>query len=540
MGLFLVSALGGLWVAYDRTLSWPILMAILAGIFIYYMIIYASSSGVPVWTLALLGVLGSLIVAVYFVTQCGHLEYPQKLSPVTHARELSRVFPRFTPFRPHPNSVAAYLEGWLPVAVVMAFAAGRRWTGVLMSICAATLALAIFLSASRGAWLALAACLPLWWATRSRRNLVVTAACGVALILSVGGYVLLATETASELGSRSVIGQTLLPLVIRPDRLEVYRGSWYLIQDFPFTGIGLGGAFAMVYSRYVLMIQVPFLTYSHNLFLQVWLSHGLTGIFAFGWMIVAFFSFVWAAGRQGGPLLAGAWLGVAAILLHGLFDARQYADPWTLVSFFAVLGLAVGAGGKLRKRRSEGIWRIRKVGVIAAVGILTVALVFARRPLKAMAYANAGALAQAQGELAEGLTESQRDSLLKRAAGYYRRAVAMDQDNRTARQRLGMLAMDARRLNEALAHLEVAHQADPTNTTTRKALGLAYTWAGQLHQAKRLLIDVPDIVEELNVWGWWWGTQEQHDWGANAYRVSLRLQPDQPSVRRALSGTVEN
>jgi len=100
---------------------------------------------------------------------------------------------------------------------------------------------------------------------------------------------------------------------------------------------------------------------------------------------------------------------------------------------------------------------------------------------------------------------------------------------------LGMLAMDSRRLDEAVAHLEAAYRTDPANTTTRKALGLAYTWAGRLDQAKQLLIGAPDIVEELNVWGWWWGTQGEMEWAANAYRVSLLLRPEQPRVRNLLS-----
>jgi hypothetical protein len=47
-------------------------------------------------------------------------------------------------------------------------------------------------------------------------------------------------------------------------RLDLYRHSLSLVQDFPFTGIGLGDQFAMVLSRHALLIQVPFLTYPHN------------------------------------------------------------------------------------------------------------------------------------------------------------------------------------------------------------------------------------------------------------------------------------
>lgn len=530
--LFLISALGGLWVAYDRKLGWPMLAAITVSIICYYVIINISTSENRIWVLALCGVLSGLVVAVYFVTQCGHLEYPQKLGLISClSRVLSRIFPSFTPFYPQRNSVAAFLEGWLPLAVAMTVGASRWWMRVVSGACAAILALAILLSASRGAWLALALCLPLWWAIRSRWNFVAATAFSALLILGLAAY--LALVPGASLERVPIINQTLVPLFTRPDRVDVYRGSWYLVQDFPFTGIGLGGTFAMVYSRYVLLIQVPFLTYSHNLFLQVWLNHGLLGILAFLWLVVAFCALAWQVGRRSSALFQGAWLGVATILLHGLSDARQYADGWTFLPLFALLGLAVAATnrqiGESASRRM-GRWTLA-VGIAAlgAVGLLV------WRPLAAMAYANAGALTQARGQLTEKLTDEQRAALLQQAATCYRRAISLDAGNRTAQQRLGMLAMDARRHDEAVDHLEAAYLADPANTTTHKALGLAYTWVGRLDQAGQMLAEVPGIVEELNVWGWWWGTQGESEWAANAYRVSLLLMPGQPQVRDLLS-----
>ena len=442
LGLFLLSAFGGLWAAYDRKLSWSMLAAITLNIIYYYVIINIGTSENRVWGLALGGMLGSLVVAVYFVTQCGHLGYSEKLGLISRwSWTLSRVFPRFTPFQPQRNSVAAFLEGWLPLAVAITVG-GRRWgMKVVAGACAAVLALAILLSESRGAWLALVLCLPLWWAVRSRRNLIVTVACGVVFIGSLAGY--LALVPGASLERVPVISQTLVPLFTRPDRVDVYRGSWYLVQDFPLTGIGLGGTFAMIYSRYVLLIQVPFLTYSHNLFLQVWLNHGLLGILAFTWLIAAFCALVWRGGRQGGGLFQGAWLGVAAILLHGLSDARQYADGWTFFPLFMLLGLVVASqriSESASRRVSESASRrVGKWAWVAGMVVLGVIGLLVWRPVAAIAYGNAGALAQARGELAEGLTDEQRSDLIHQAVSYYERAVSLDADNRTAQQRLGML-----------------------------------------------------------------------------------------------------
>jgi hypothetical protein len=54
---------------------------------------------------------------------------------------------------------------------------------------------------------------------------------------------------------------------------------------------------------------------------------------------------------------------------------------------------------------------------------------------------------------------------------------------------------------------------------------------GELEEAQTLLVDVPGIVEELNIWGGWRGTQQQPEQSLNAYRTSLLLEPNQPEVR---------
>jgi Tfp pilus assembly protein PilF len=94
--------------------------------------------------------------------------------------------------------------------------------------------------------------------------------------------------------------------------------------------------------------------------------------------------------------------------------------------------------------------------------------------------------------------------------------------------------MDEDRFDDAVQHLEAAWRADPGNTTTHKALGLAYMWVGELEKAKPLLQNAPNIIAELNAWGWWRGTQQQTEQALYAYRTSLLLKPDQPEVKQTL------
>jgi len=100
--------------------------------------------------------------------------------------------------------------------------------------------------------------------------------------------------------------------------------------------------------------------------------------------------------------------------------------------------------------------------------------------------------------------------------------------------------VDAGRYEEGVAHLELAYQAAPSSFATRKALGLAYVWVGRLDEAEPLLRGVKDIVQELNTWGWWRSTQGEMELAANAYRMSLRLEPGQAAVQQVLTDLVQD
>jgi tetratricopeptide (TPR) repeat protein len=170
----------------------------------------------------------------------------------------------------------------------------------------------------------------------------------------------------------------------------------------------------------------------------------------------------------------------------------------------------------------------------AVVGVFLIAVVISLHPLPATWYANLGCVLQARGDLSASLDDGPRAVLRQGAADLYRRAIQIAPYHRTAQQRLGQMRVGEGRFHQAVEHLEMAWQADPDNTTTHKALGLAYVWVGELERAKPLLQDVPDVVQELNTWAWWRGTQGQIEQSVNAYRASLLLEPDQPGVRERL------
>ena len=531
LALFLLSAALGVWPAYDRSLCRDTLIALIAGGLLYLLLSRLAVSHRRWRAAAALIVSTGVLLALYFVTQYARLGYPEKVAAIGRLGALiGEIVPQIGAWAPMANSVATFLEGVLFLVVALAWTA-RRWVWRIGgAIGAGLIALALLMSASRGAWLAVLVTSALWLALHWRPARLVVAI-GALLALGLVAYVIVQGDI-TVMDDIPVVNRTLAPLFIRPDRLDVYRNSVYLIQDFPLTGIGLGEQFAMVHSMYAKLIRHPFLTYSHNLYLEVWLEQGLLGAVALLWLMAALYRDARTRARPGSDLLyQSTWLGLTAIFIHGITDARLYDDLWCWLPFFALLGLNAAI---LRRRASMRPRRRRWVFPVVAVGVFLLAVAAGLHPLSATWRANLGCVLQARGDLLTSLDEGQKAALRQQAADHYRRAIQIAPHDRTAQQRLGLILVDEARFQDGVAHLEMAWQADPDNTTTRKGLGLAYVWVGELEKALPLLQDVPDIVYELNIWGGWRFTQGQVEQSLNAYRMSLLLKPDQPKVRERI------
>ncbi len=540
LALFLLSAVFGVWPAYDRSMCWNTLMALVAGFLLYGLISRLAISHRWWHTIATFIVFTGVLLSLYFVSQYAYFGYPEKIGAISRLGAfISKIIPPAVIWVPTANSVATFLEGGLFLAVALVLTekhSEKRWawrTGGF--ICAGLIALALLMSTSRGAWLAILVASVLWLALhwRPMRAVVIV---GTALTLALAIYVIVRRDIM-VLGDIPIANRILIPLFIRPDRLYVYRNSIYLIQDFPLTGIGLGEQFAMVLSRYALLIQYPFLTYSHNLYLQVWLEHGLLGAIAWLWLMAALCQAARTAAKPDTDFLyQGTWLGLTAIFVHGVSDARQYVDLWCWFPFFGLLGL--NAAILLRRTSAMPPSVVPKgrrwVLPAGAVCVFLIVVVVSLHPVSATWHANLGCVFQARGDLLTSLNDGQKTALRQQAVDHYRRAIQSDPYNRTAQQRLGLITMDEAKFHDAAGHLQMAWRADPDNATTHKALGLAYVWVGELERAKPLLQNVPDIVQELNMWGGWRSTQQQMEQAINAYRMSLLLKPDQPHVRERL------
>ena len=131
-------------------------------------------------------------------------------------------------------------------------------------------------------------------------------------------------------------------VLFQTSRFHIFWSAIELIKDVPFTGGGLDG-FAGLYSSYIMINPNYILGYSHNIFLDAFLQHGILGGLMLFWIYLG--SILWLAFK---PLLyPHSYLHLAIlsslliIILHGLVDNIILRTMFAMLLFF-VPGMAVG------------------------------------------------------------------------------------------------------------------------------------------------------------------------------------------------------
>lgn len=517
LALFLLTAVSGWWAATNSAWAAAKLGILLAAALGYYL---AAGLSRPRLWLAM-GVLSgaTAVVAAYFLLVHDWQNWP------TDVALLTRAGLRWMGIRPfadlpavHPNKVGGVLAAFLPLMVVTAGYAvrQRRWPGAaVVGMAAALSLLALLMSSSRGAWLALLG------------GVAVSGVVGVLagrgvkrplLLLGVGTAVLLLG--ASLLTSAGQLAGGDL------SRTLLARQTLHLIADYPFTGGGLV-SFGPLYSQYVRVIPFFFFSYAHNLYLDVWLEQGPLALLSFlglmGGALALLLRPATAHEEDGLPLLRlGALAGMLTLLLHGWVDDALYG-AWGAPQLLLFAGLAVALSPQAEGAGGTTSWR-RWLFVGASVVGVGTAVIF-HRPLLSAWYANWGAVQMARVELAGWPTGHWDDGALARQVDTtpFLRALTWNEANGVALYRLGLVALGRREFETAVNYLQAAHLLRPDHRGVMKSLGYGYVWMGEYDQASSLLQQIPEARSELETYGWWWGQQGQRELALHAETMASRL-----------------
>ena len=224
----------------------------------------------------------------------------------------------------HPNVLAGTLIILLPIPLAQLVFnwQGSPWWERLFNILTSILVLFVLvLTQARGAWITLVLLIMTIFLMRWRRGWIVLIA---AVLAGVVAIVVIGTDTLFQ----ALLSDTTLYDL--NGRIEIWSRAIFMLQDFPYTGIGMGAFDEMVTSLYPIYNPVfERANHAHNLILQVGVDLGFLGMISWFsiYLVTTFISLhIYWRGRSAdnGIIIgmgAGLFLSQLALIIHGSISA---------------------------------------------------------------------------------------------------------------------------------------------------------------------------------------------------------------------------
>lgn len=506
---YLLTALVGVWAAYDRSAAWLRFGLIAVGVAAALLIGHLGwRRGEDALGWVALGcALAAGLLALYFLLTFDWMGRALGKMPA-----LEQVGAWIQGMRPavgeaediHTNVAGGGLALLAPLAAGGAAWAWQRRRRVLAAGAALAVVVALaalVLSMSRAAWLGLlaGAAVGVYLAWRNRPNRTLRAQRAGDGLLALAGLGLLlfflaaaAWPAAGVWLSRQDSSGTL------PGRVALWQQGLDLIGDYPFTGSGLGSTM-MVHATYVMLIHVGFIGHMHNLYLQTAIEQGLPGLACLAGML----TLAWMAlGRYGrrqrsSALFLGSAAALAALTVYGVFDVGVYAARVPFVLFIPI-GFAWGFDRSLaalpgaEPRRVAGM-PLQELAL--GLALATTLVILLLPSTRAAMQANLAAVEQTRLELSRyvwpewGVQDAVRRAAvaeLAPAIARYREALRLSPNNAAANRRLGQIELSLGDYDAAMAHLQAAYALAPQQQATRLLLGESRAVAGDVAAAAAL------------------------------------------------------
>jgi len=549
--VFSIMAMVGVWAAYDRDSAWAKFWLVLGGIFLFFTL--AQQAQDNLWIIISLLSCFGLILAAYLMFTYDWLTQPADLAIINRiGLWWIRIRPTLLLTPLQPNMAGGLIAMLIPPCIALGINVWnkrRMWT-ILVIFVIVFLSLSLLMTSSRSAWFALLVSLGMWllwgisghlanWSKQSRAMYFIV----VAFIAGVIGL----SYSMTHPGRLLSIANTIPGAASAESRFEIFRNTLKLISDFPITGGGLH-AFSGLYSQYLLIIPFFIFDYAHNLYLDVAVEQGLLGLLGILsihigsiWLILAHLRNHDYAQIPHNPLVIALFASLIVMAVHGFFDDPLYGGRGTPL-LFVIPGLVMATTQPYQDEyRDHALvkgdnkikrpYHIKWLPIAIAVITIIVAFFIFRNTLLSAWYANLGAVAMARVELVGWPTGQWEDETnvpkLATAERLFNQSMTYEADNRTAQNRLGLIALLNRDFTTAISHLESAYQVDNNHRGVIKNLGYSYTWAGQFDKADKMLVNIPESQQEMSVYIWWWDTQGRSDLSSNAQIMVSRLERDQ-------------
>jgi putative inorganic carbon (HCO3(-)) transporter len=405
----------------------------------------------------------------------------------------------------HKNMVGTILVVLLPFGFSGAIWAWTRRFRVISGLAVVSVLLGLtglLMTGSRGAWLGFglgigyAACF--FWRNGQEgytisRRLVDLLAVGFALAATAGFFIVL-KKPELEAVLAGFLGESV-------SRISIWRDSFALIQDYPFTGSGLGST-TMIYSSYVFLLHVPFFAHAHDLYLQIAIEQGLPGLIAFGAMVIFAILGLTIIFRGESYLSrlynASTVAALIAMLWHGVVEAELLAHLFRPIIFlpfgFAFMLLMGNTPGRYWSRWPDR-WGASIIIGASLAPLAAIIALFLWPNTASLLESNMGAVDQTRAELSryhwpEWVVQDElrrNDAVdLSAALDHYEHALTIDPENVTAHRRLGQIEISTGEYDAARKHLEAAYHLAPDQRATRQMLGEVLAVTGDIEGAVSL------------------------------------------------------
>lgn len=280
---------------------------------------------------AMLWVLVGLGLVMALVGFLG-LRFSDKFLPLAIYPYLPKLdFSVFNPRGFTPNIVAGAIAPTVPLCWILGWTGSRGRRLLLFGVSLFIMGV-IFLAQSRGAALGIAVAL-LILAMNAKPKLL------WLVLLVVGGTALGLALT----GSGNLVGELLFHDArgTAAGRLELWTRALYIMQDFPFTGLGLGTFEKVAPLLYPLFLNDPSepLPHAHNMYLQMGVDYGIGGLVAFIGLVVTALgvglrTIVKTRGTAQSLMTVGVVAAFAVLLTHGFLDAVVVSTKVNMVMWF--------------------------------------------------------------------------------------------------------------------------------------------------------------------------------------------------------------
>jgi tetratricopeptide (TPR) repeat protein len=541
LALIVITAGIGVWAAYDRQAAWGKFWIIIGAVAVFTALVSQPKENLGV-VASLVGLMG-VIIAIIFMLNNDWNTQSSDLGVINRAGGwIMANRPSIGPLSLLPNIAGGLLAILVPIPFALglfSWVKGDRAKAILSLAMGMVVLIGLFLTSSRGAWIALLLGMAVWvllkvsvyLSVRIRKpsQLVFIL---LLLLLLIPVLWVIGTFPGGVVG----LADRLPGLPSGESRLDLAVNTTKLIGDYPFTGGGLR-SFAGLYSQYMMVTPYFLFAYSHNFYLDIFLEQGLLGGIAIlavvlggAWMLIGR-----AREAREDSLIAhlaeAVFIGIVVMLLHGLVDDPLYGGSGTplllLLPALAIMLVTVenqpltmtGQSGCTGYHSEDSrIKRIIIPGIVLIVFFSVVATF--RSSLLSIWYANLGAVEMSHWEL-ENWPQDQWNanpdvSPLAHSEFLFKRALVFSPYERTALHRSGLIAMRSRDFSTAQTDLERAFNIDPDHRGIRKSLGYAYVWEGDLENAERMLQGIREARDEMEVYSWWWGENNRWDLATQA------------------------